>query len=228
MKLDYEAAKRLLVLHGPGTFDTSVQPQFLETGFLGSLRPYKGLQEQNFHQVMEALFTVGQSIHASPQLDRELVHAIWHICSTTRLQGLTPKGLLQRNKLIAQDDVARLDRWIEIIENTTLGFLQGLPAHYLVHRYSSYVHEYGWWENIDFFISLLIQAISDPDLGDSIEMDLEALTKLGPKAAAALPALYQAEQRKYTWYVPEERCTEEVRKLIRSAIVAIEKSNRSS
>ncbi len=225
--MDYETAKRLLVLHGPGTFVTSVQSQFLETGFLGSLRPYKGLQEKNFHQVMEALLTVSQSISALPQVDRDLVHAIWDICSTARLQGLSPHGLLQRNKLISQDDIARLTQWVEIIDVTTLEVLRGLPPQYLVRRYSSYICERGWWENIDFFITLIIQAIADPELDDCIEMNLEALKKLGAKAAAALPDLRGAEKRKYTWCSPEDRCTEEVRTRIRSAIAAIENDLRA-
>jgi hypothetical protein len=49
----------------------------LEDGFTASLRPYSGLHEKNFHLIMEALLVVGERIHREPQVDRELVKAVW-------------------------------------------------------------------------------------------------------------------------------------------------------
>ena len=41
--MEYAEARRLLLLHGPGTYDADGRPLVLEDGFLGSLRPYSGL-----------------------------------------------------------------------------------------------------------------------------------------------------------------------------------------
>jgi hypothetical protein len=66
------------------------------------------------------------------------------------------------------------------------------------------------------------QAVSDPEIGDFIEIITRALGKLGALAKAALPALREAQHREYTWCTPADRCTEEVREQIRQAIKAIE------
>src|SRR5687768_8570129 len=98
--MTYDEARLLLLMHGSGTYDADGQPLVAEDGFLGSLRPYRGLVEKNFHLVMEALFTVGEILHRSPQVERELVHSMWTMCSLARCWGLHPEGMLQRNKLI--------------------------------------------------------------------------------------------------------------------------------
>lgn len=220
--MDYEEAKLQLLLHGPGSRECAGQPSLLNDGFVGSLRPYSGLHEGNFHLVIEAVLTVGIRIHSEPMLDRDLVHAVWYMCSTARSWGLQPGGLLQRNKLITAADTARLELWVNTLERTVLNLLGSWPPHHAVYYYAEYIVEVGWWDNVAFFVALMEQAVSDPEIFDGIETIVQALSKLGKLASAALPALREAEQREYTWYVPEERCTEEVRAQIRRAIQAIE------
>jgi hypothetical protein len=112
-RMDYEEAKLQLLLHASGQL-------ILEDGFVTSLRPYSGLHERSFHLVMEALLTVGDRIHQSLQIDRDLADAIWSICSISRAWGLQPGGMLQRNRLITATDTARLERWVETVETTAL------------------------------------------------------------------------------------------------------------
>jgi hypothetical protein len=219
--MTYDEAKHILLLHGPGTEDANGQPLFAEDGFVCSLRPYQGLVEKNFHLVMEALFTIAETSHRSREVDRQLMHALWMICSTARDWGLHPQGMLQRNRLMSQADTKRLERWVDAIETTVLAFLGGHPPHYHLQRYAEYVTEVGWWDNIDFFIPLLERAISDTELIEP-EIPVKALGRLGAKAQSALPALYQALARRYTYYSPEEQCTEEVRGVIKQAITSIE------
>jgi hypothetical protein len=57
------------------------------------------------------------------------------------------------------------------------------------------------------------------------EIEVNALGALGVKARSALPTLYQALERRYTYYSPEERCTEEVREVIQRAIANIERAS---
>jgi hypothetical protein len=40
--MDEGEARHLLLLHGPGTSGAAGEPQVLEDGFLGCLRPYTG------------------------------------------------------------------------------------------------------------------------------------------------------------------------------------------
>src|SRR4051812_37093723 len=151
--MTYDEAKLLLLMHGPGTSGPDGEPLIAERGFVHSLRPYEGrLVEKNFHLVMEALFTVGETLYRSQQVDRELVHAIWALCNTARGYGLHPQGMLQRNKLISQADTKRFERWIDAIETPPLPVLGGHPPHSRLSRYAEYVTEVGWWDNIDFFI----------------------------------------------------------------------------
>jgi len=219
--MTYDEARLLLLMHGPGTEDADGEPLLVEDGFLCSLRPYSGLVERNFHLVMEALLTVGERLYREPLVDRELVKALWSICSTASGWGLHPDGMLQRNKLITPADTKRLQVWVDIIECNALNILGGLPPHYRVYRYSQYIIDFGWWDNIDFFITIIERAILDPALSEPCT-DVAALGKLGGRARDALPALYQALDREYTFYTPNDRCTEEVRGSIRQAIQSIE------
>src|SRR5471030_441238 len=99
MQVNYLEARHVLLLHGIGTTDQAGNPLVLEDGFLGCLRPYSGLREKNFHQLMEALFVVGEEFQKASQVDRETVRAIWSICESARYGGLHPNGMLQRNNL---------------------------------------------------------------------------------------------------------------------------------
>ena len=119
MPMNYEEAKRQLVLHA-GAIDEAQKAMILEDGFLPSLRPYRGLQEKNIHLVMEALLTVGERIHSAPQVDRELITTIWWMCTTARLWGLRPDGMLQACKLLTAEDILRLELWVNAIEETAL------------------------------------------------------------------------------------------------------------
>ena len=63
--MTYEEARLLLLMHGSGTVDAAGRPMEVEDGFLGSLRPYRGSIEKNFHLGMEALLTVGETLYRS-------------------------------------------------------------------------------------------------------------------------------------------------------------------
>lgn len=221
--MEYAEARHQLLLHGPGTSDAAGNPLVLEHGFLGCLRPYSGLYERNFHLVVEALLAVGERIHRTAQVDRDVVQAVWSICSTGRNWGLHPGGMLQRNKLITPGDTNRLELWLDTIESMTLRLLSGWPPHWAVTEYAEYLVAVGWWENVASFIPLLDHAVSDPELpAGAIEITADALGKLGGLASSVLPTLRAAERRSYIWWIPEDRCTEEVRARIARAVQAIE------
>ena len=216
--MDYAEAKRQLLMHGAGLFDAGEAVAFDE-GFLGSLRPYRGLREENFHIVMEALLVVGEVIHRAPAIDRDLVVSLWWMCSLARRWGVEPGGMLRRNNLIPPADVRRLERWVDVIESTAWGLMRGCPPYQEVEGYANYLVEVGPSSNIEFFIPLMRRWLSDESTPDP-SVVAEALGELGRKSREALPELRRAAERTYACYSPAERCTEEVRQVIRDAIRA--------
>jgi hypothetical protein len=82
--MTHDHAVRLLMQHA-GTAGDTDDVGYLESGFLGGLRPYRGLREDNFHLVMEALLTVGERLHKSPLVERDLVQTLWSLCYYARL-----------------------------------------------------------------------------------------------------------------------------------------------
>jgi hypothetical protein len=111
--VDLAHARELLLLHSTGHPD--VHHPTWERGFLGSLRPYRGLREANLHEVMAALVALAPELRRE-RVDREVVAALWGICMLARLCGLHPDGMLRRNGLISDEDVARLDAWVQAIQ----------------------------------------------------------------------------------------------------------------
>lgn len=214
--MNFDQARQLLLTHGAGTLDEQGNPQWLEDGFLGMLRPYRGLREGNFHTVLEALLVVGQQLHAAESVDRELMHSLWSMCFTARVWGLEPSGMLQRNKLISATDTALLRRWVDILGSCSLSLLQGSPPFYQANSYSEYILEHAPGENVDFFIPLMCQYLDNPDSTDP-EPIPQALAKLGPRAVSALPSLRAASRRQYADY-----CHTDAQKAIADAIRHIE------
>lgn len=121
--MDFSTAKELLLLHSFSHPDIN-HPK-MERGFLGSLRPYRGLNEDNFHEVMHAIIALAQHLQQQNQVDKEVISALWAICELGRAWGVHPQGMLRRNNLITDEDVARLEQWIETISYAVLVLLDG-------------------------------------------------------------------------------------------------------
>ena len=93
-------------------------------GFIGMLRPYNGLIERNFDEVMQALHTLAPLFQKDAILDRALMTALWDICITTRSWALDPEGMIRRNDLITSDDIARLSNWLDTISEAVSNLLE--------------------------------------------------------------------------------------------------------
>jgi hypothetical protein len=219
--MNFDEAKLYLLLNGSGTSDADGNPLVQDDGFLGTLRPYQGLKDDNFHNVMEALFVVGNHFSESSHVDRELVSSIWWMCNRARLWGIDPEGMLRRNNLITDEDVSRLAEWIDVIEYTTLNLLNGNGTREAINTYAQYICEYGAGSNAVRFVPLLASAIDGDELHDPSTI-AEALGRLGSLARPALPKLREAATRTYTLAQPIERFTAEVQATIKEAISKIE------
>ena len=115
-------ARELLLLHSFSYHDLD-HPK-MEGGFLGSLRPYRGLKQENYHELKEAICTLAPQLQAG-DVDREIISALWGICYLAWLWGLEPDRMLQRNGLIAPDDIRRLSRWLEALGYAVMILLEG-------------------------------------------------------------------------------------------------------
>ena len=217
--MDYDSAKLLLLKHGSGTRDSDGNILVAQDGFLQMLRPYRGLNEDSFHNVMQAVYVVADRFHAERYIERDLMKTLWSICNTSRAWGLHPKGMLQRNKLINEMDSALLEEWIDTIECSVEGLLSGCPTYYNVTRYSEYIAAHSAWSNVSFFVPYMVQYLED----ESETMDPTAvaiaLGCIGASARAALPALRVAAQRTYA-----DWCNDEAQSVIADTISQIESS----
>jgi hypothetical protein len=134
--MDSKQAKELLLLHSYAHPDTD-RPKLI-TGFLGSLRPYIGLNETNFHEVMQAIICLAPQIHTKDLIDREVMSALWAICELSRAWGLHPEGMLRRNNLISKQDIILLETWIDCISYAVFMLLGGCDLENALELYYNY------------------------------------------------------------------------------------------
>lgn len=126
---------RELILHHAFSHPDSAEHPKSATGFLGSLRPYRGtLDPANFHEVMASLTVLAPSLETQ-SVDRETVGALWAITHLARMWGVDPGGMLRSNNLISDDDVATLQNWVDMISYATLMLLSGAGRDEAFHDY---------------------------------------------------------------------------------------------
>jgi hypothetical protein len=123
--VDYDTAVNVILMHRVGRDDVPLEDALLPDGFLGCLRPYSGLREENFRDVMEAIVALGPHLTGKVVWERRLVEGLWGLTTTARLWGLDPDSMLQRNRLLSADDTSRLLRWVQSIEMAVSRLLRG-------------------------------------------------------------------------------------------------------
>lgn len=123
--MNYDEAVNLILMHGPGRDDVPLEDALLKDGFLGCLRPFSGLREENFLHVMEAIISLKPHVAGAEVWDLRLVYALWELTTTARLWGLDPGGMLQRNRLLSAEDTRRLLLWVQCIEMAVARLLRG-------------------------------------------------------------------------------------------------------
>lgn len=123
--MDYEEAVNLILVHGIGRDDVPIDQAVLANGFLGSLRPYTGLREENFQEVIAAIIALAPHLAGKAVLERRLVSALWELVQRARVWGLDPHGMLQRNKLLSVTDIERLSLWVNCLEMAICKLLHG-------------------------------------------------------------------------------------------------------
>lgn len=220
--MNSEAAREVILGHGSGYTDANGEPFCFDDGFLGSLRPYRGLREANFHEVMKAVFVLGAEFHSEPTVDREVVESLWSMCTLARHWGLHPDGMLRRNNLISLEDQNILCEWIDVIEHTCHILLGGHPPEAAIEPYANYITRFGVGGDIQFVVSLLVRSL-ETSVQTNPDDVAKALGAIGEAAESALPVLRNAAKLDYTWFEPHDRCTAETQELLEEVITSIER-----
>jgi hypothetical protein len=124
--VEYEEAVNLILMHGIGRDDVPLEEALIRDGFLASLRPYSGLREENFLQVLGVIIALAPHLAGRQVLERRLVSGLWELVQRARAWGLDPHGMIQRNKLMSAADTERLWLWVTCLEMAISRLLRGI------------------------------------------------------------------------------------------------------
>jgi hypothetical protein len=116
----YDEAKQRILVHAGFALSDE------EIGFLGRLRPYSGIREKDFADLVECLVSIYPAVSKEPRVDRELCAALWSLCERTRILTHERHGTLRTNKLATAAELDRLTAWTDAIEVFAIRMLCGL------------------------------------------------------------------------------------------------------
>jgi hypothetical protein len=111
MQMSFDDAKAMLQQHA-GHIELPDRDSLVE-----SLRPYRGLSERNFCEIMIGLINVHKELSEQDMVDRELIYACWDLCTRIRFLALSETSPLRTNRLISQTDLDRLGEWYNSIDS---------------------------------------------------------------------------------------------------------------
>ena len=93
--------------------------------FLRLLRPYVGIKNQHFCEIIKALYFAAPELN-SVRANRDLTFTIWSMTRNARYWTAGKREPMFHGKdFIGQEDKTILDRWIALIESITLDLLRG-------------------------------------------------------------------------------------------------------
>jgi len=110
----------------------------LEDGIVGMLRPFQGIVERNLHEVVDALFHSHVAL-AGEMIHKDLPRSVLIILSNLKTWAIRPDGALQRNRLLDESGLKRLEQWHDIVESATLGYMASQTHAYALYHYMYYV-----------------------------------------------------------------------------------------
>ncbi|MBX9626060.1 MAG: hypothetical protein K2X82_19845 [Gemmataceae bacterium] len=175
-------------------------------GLLAWLRPYRGLNDDHFLEILHALYVLQLDWADRPEVDRRAVGAIMDICLTGR--NWTEDRYddkIRRKDFISAADKAKLDDWLFVFEHYAVRLLHGLEP-YQAHLGPDWhvLHRYGLAGRAPFAAPPLVRRLSEysedgeGDYAEDDEVPLcEMLGAVGPAArdAGAEPVLARLAAR---------------------------------
>lgn len=162
--MNFAEAKRLILKHAEGA------PSETPSTLLESLRPYRGIQDRHFLEILEALVTAAPQLNAGTTVDREIVHALWDLCCTARNWTRGPiEPMFHGRRFISAEEKQMLDEWLGIIESCTLHLLRGGEIPIVFMGLPLYVNKYQWGDRAAFLAPAFIALL--PEYCDSESLD---------------------------------------------------------
>lgn len=117
--MNYPEALNTILMHGIGRSDVPLKDALHKKGFIGCLRPWAGLRDENYVELMRAILSLRESMAGRREWPTELVAGIMGITRMAHCWALDDSGMLRRNKLISEDEVAKLRQWVWRIETVS-------------------------------------------------------------------------------------------------------------
>lgn len=113
----------------------------MESGFLGSLRPFRGqLIEENFHELMEIVRTLAPQLK-QPALNREVMSCLWSIMHLARAWAISADGMLRRNQLISDEQIALMEEWLDLLSYAVMILIEDGGEEEAFWGYKEYVRK---------------------------------------------------------------------------------------
>lgn len=113
----------------------------MESGFLGSLRPFRGqLIEENFHELMEIVRTLVPQLK-QPALNREVMSCLWSIMHLARAWAISADGMLRRNQLISDEQIALMEEWLDLLSYAVMILIEDGGEEEAFWGYKEYVRK---------------------------------------------------------------------------------------
>jgi hypothetical protein len=133
MLRDFATSKKSILNHA-GYLAIEGMPSLV-----GSLRPFQGLCEHDFLDLMTSLIGVQERISRPTRIERDIVCACWHIRSQMTVLALDELSPLRRHKLISQRDFERIHYWHRAIDTYCGQCFHGSSLQYCVSAFADYV-----------------------------------------------------------------------------------------
>ncbi len=117
-----DEAKTLLSYHSRRNPD--IHSEKWESGFLGSLRPFRGtLSDDNFKEVMECMLALADEF-SKDEVSRDLVSDVVSMITLARAWSC-PYGMLGRNNLVTKEQRERIFSWTDAMSAALMYLLEG-------------------------------------------------------------------------------------------------------
>ncbi|MEL7498309.1 MAG: hypothetical protein AAFN77_11920 [Planctomycetota bacterium] len=123
--MKYYEALNTILLHGVGRSDVPLDEAIMDDGFIGCLRPWTGLRDENYRELMRAIVSLHDSLGGMDSWPKDLILALFGITRMTHCWALDDSGMLRRNNLVTDAEIAKLRGWIQRIESVVEQLLIG-------------------------------------------------------------------------------------------------------
>lgn len=170
-------AKRAILIHSGWLLDDA------KAGLLDSLRPYRGIREEDFAEIVEAILVVHRETDGVERIEKEVVGALWDLCRRIRWLALEPGSGVRANRLASAEEIERLAAWVHAIESMTIQVLSNHETEACAAGFLEYVGgplcvDAGRFANVADSIRACLDS-EFPDTAEYAELAWAAVQKAG-------------------------------------------------